>query len=41
MCTSFVDRRDDLIIAMNFDNNGWDFKLNTGTPDLFVALGNS
>jgi len=29
MCTSFVDRRDDLIIAMNFDNNGMPFELNT------------
>jgi hypothetical protein len=36
MCTSFVDRRDDLIIAMNFDNNGWDFKLNISNPKLFV-----
>jgi hypothetical protein len=36
MCTSFVDRRDDLLIAMNFDNNGWDFKLNISTPKLFV-----
>ena len=29
MCTSFADRRDDLIIAMNFDNNGMPFELNT------------
>jgi hypothetical protein len=35
MCTSFVDRRDNLIIAMNFDNNGWNFKLNTSAPGLF------
>jgi hypothetical protein len=36
MCTSFVDRRNDLIIAMNFDNNGWDFNLNTRNPSVFV-----
>jgi hypothetical protein len=35
MCTSFVDRRDDLIIAMNFDNNGWEFILNTSNPNIF------
>jgi len=36
MCTSFVDRRDDLIVAMNFDNNGWDFVLNTNNSKLFI-----
>ena len=36
MCTSFVDRRDDLIIAMNFDNNDWEFKLNTNDPNVFI-----
>jgi len=36
MCTNFVDRRDDLIIAMNFDNNGWDFVLNTNNSKLFI-----
>jgi len=35
MCTSFVDRRDDLIIAMNFDNNGMPFELNTKNPSIF------
>jgi hypothetical protein len=35
MCTSFVDRRNDLLIAMNFDNNGWVFSLNTSTPNIF------
>ena len=35
MCTSFVDRRDDLIIAMNFDNNGMNFNLNEKNPEIF------
>jgi hypothetical protein len=35
MCTSFVDRRDDLIIAMNFDNNGMVFELNTKNANIF------
>jgi len=26
MCTSFADRRNDIIIAMNFDNNGGEWK---------------
>jgi hypothetical protein len=41
MCTSFVKRpneyQNDLIIAMNFDNNGWDFNVNTNNPALFVV----
>lgn len=37
MCTSFVDRRNDLLIAMNFDNNGWDFKLNLGKQNIFAV----
>jgi len=43
MCTSFLDRRNDIIIAMNFDNNGWVFELNTSKPDIFaidVDIGN-
>ena len=36
MCTSFVDRRDELIIAMNFDNNNWKFNLNINNPNIFV-----
>jgi hypothetical protein len=40
MCTSFVNRNDnqsDLLIAMNFDNNGWKFILDTSDPHLFVV----
>jgi hypothetical protein len=36
MCTCFVDRREDLLIAMNFDNNGMPFKLNTKNPKIFT-----
>ena len=37
MCTCFVNRGNDLIIAMNFDNNGMKFELNTKTPKSFVV----
>ena len=37
MCTCFVSRGDDLIIAMNFDNNGMEFELNINTPNTFVV----
>lgn len=38
MCTSFVQRTDSMIIAMNFDNNGMSFTVNTSSPDLFQVL---
>jgi len=37
MCTCFVNRGDDLIIAMNFDNNGMKFELNTKIPKTFIV----
>ncbi|GHV40012.1 hypothetical protein AGMMS49546_13120 [Spirochaetia bacterium] len=37
MCTCFVNRGNDLIIAMNFDNNGMPFELNTNTKKAFVV----
>jgi len=37
MCTCFVNRGNDLIIAMNFDNNGMKFELNTKAPKSFVV----
>ena len=36
MCTCFVNNENDLLIAMNFDNNGWEFRLNTSNQNLFV-----
>ena len=36
MCTSFVYRKEALIIGMNFDNNGMKFSLKTG-PGSFVV----
>ena len=36
MCTCFINRGNDLIIAMNFDNNGMEFELNTKVPKSFV-----
>lgn len=37
MCTSFIHRKDDLIIAMNFDNNGMKYAVNTTRPGWFVV----
>jgi hypothetical protein len=41
VCTCFVKRQNDfqndLIIAMNFDNHGWDFSVSTNSPNLFVV----
>jgi hypothetical protein len=36
MYTSFVDRRNDLLIAMNFDNNGMIFDVNIKNPQIFM-----
>ena len=38
MCTSFAWRKDDVLIAMNFDNNNTPFKLLTKDPTQFVIL---
>ena len=38
MCTCFIDRREDLIIAMNFDNNGMAFELDTKNPSIFSIV---
>jgi hypothetical protein len=37
VCTTFVYRKEDLIIGMNFDNNGMRFSLKTG-PGSFVVF---
>ena len=36
MCTSFVDRRKEVLVAMNFDNNGMQFEVNTKNPKQFI-----
>lgn len=38
MCTSFVYRGQDTIIAMNFDNNGMKYAIDTKNPQWFVVL---
>ncbi|WP_027622909.1 hypothetical protein [Clostridium lundense] len=38
MCTSFVDRRNDIIVAMNFDNNCMPFNVNINDPKKFMVL---
>lgn len=38
MCTSFIHRGEDTIIAMNFDNNGMRYKLTDKYPGWFVVL---
>ncbi|MGM9986836.1 MAG: hypothetical protein ACI35O_06335 [Bacillaceae bacterium] len=40
MCTSFVHRKDDIIIGMNFDNNGMNFKIDTSSTEQFVVYVN-
>lgn len=37
MCTSFISRKNDAIIAMNFDNNGMKFSMNTSHAGWFVV----
>ncbi len=37
MCTSFVFRGNDTIIAMNFDNNGMKYSIHTKDPNWFVV----
>lgn len=38
MCTSFIHRRKDILIAMNFDNNGMKFEIDTKDPKQFTVL---
>lgn len=38
MCTSFVYRKDNNIVAMNFDNNGMNFEVNTKWQNQFTIL---
>lgn len=38
MCTSFIHRKSDVFIAMNFDNNGMPFNVKMDDPTQFVAL---
>ena len=38
MCTSFIHRGQDTIIAMNFDNNGMKYAIDTKNPDWFVVV---
>lgn len=38
MCTSFVYRGNDILVAMNFDNNGMKFGINTKNPKQFNVL---
>lgn len=40
MCTSFSFRGDDILTAMNFDNNGMKFKLSISNPNQFIVLVN-
>ena len=38
MCTSFAWRKDNVLVAMNFDNNGAPFSLSLKDPKQFVVL---
>jgi len=38
MCTSFISRQNDVLIAMNFDNNGLPFSIDIKDPKQFVVL---
>lgn len=38
MCTSFVQRKGNIMVAMNFDNNGMDFEISTKDPQQFTIL---
>ena len=37
MCTCFLSRKGDIIIGMNFDNNGMKYSVQTDTPGLFAV----
>lgn len=37
MCTSFIYRGQDQMIAMNFDNNGMKYSINTKNPSWFIV----
>ncbi len=37
MCTSFVWRKDDVFVGMNFDNNGMPFSVGTKNPSQFIV----
>lgn len=41
MCTSFVHRGNDILVAMNFDNNGMKFGINTKDPKQFNLFVNT
>jgi hypothetical protein len=38
MCTSFIHRGQDIIIGMNFDNNGMKYTIDTKNPNWFIIL---
>jgi hypothetical protein len=38
MCTSFISRKEDTIIGMNFDNNGMKFAIDNKKPNWFTVL---
>jgi len=38
MCTSFIYREQDIIIGMNFDNNGMKYSVDTKNPNWFTVL---
>lgn len=38
MCTSFIQRKNDVLIAMNFDNNGMKFEIDKKDPKQFTVL---
>lgn len=37
MCTSFISRKNDIIIGMNFDNNGMEYSIDTKLHDWFIV----
>jgi len=37
MCTSFISRKGDVLIGMNFDNNGMAYSINTNIHDWFIV----
>jgi hypothetical protein len=38
MCLSFIHKAKDVIVAMNFDNNGMKYSINTKDPNQFIVL---
>jgi len=38
MCTSFISRTQDIIIGMNFDNNGMNYSIKTNVPNQFTVF---